>query len=110
MPPPDGPFFSFKPLLYYGEEPLSDKVDNTDAFSSLDYYEQPPAPVWEGYSNQGYPGYYAPPPLGLSGKELPLPQMRAYPQMMGGQLPYYRYNPNYSGYPQFPVSGGTGPR
>lgn len=92
MPPPEGPFFSSKPLLYFGEEP-----------ENRSNVPEPPPVVAPA---QQYPGYYGPAPYGAGRGMGMFPQMPAYPQTWGGQYPYYQYNPNSAGYPQFPNGRG----
>lgn len=100
LPPPDGPFFSSKPLLYYGEEP---EPTETVSDSSID---TAPPPIGRGYPMQNYPNFYGPSPYG-AGRAMPtLPQLPAYRQGWNGQNPYYRYNPNGYGYPPFSTGRG----
>ena len=112
MPPPDGPFFSSKPLLYFGEEPPITEVNGLAIQNIPTFLEQRP-PIGAGYqAPQGAPGYYgrtAPAPLGM-GRNMMQRPMPVYPSGWGAQPPYNRYNPNYPGYPPYPARWGTNPR
>ena len=107
MPPPEGPFFSSKPLLYFNEEPSVAKIERMPIQRAPTY---PPARA--GYPMQwGYPGYYGsrPPPLG-GGRNMMQQQIPNYQSGWGAPPPYNRYNPNYSGSPQFPGRWGRNSR
>ncbi|MCW8888151.1 MAG: hypothetical protein OQK25_03710 [Gammaproteobacteria bacterium] len=105
MPQPKGPFFSSKPLLYYGEEPeLATPEPIVNYQNSEHSNSMIPAPRW-GYPQNGYPYSYAPnmravpfasSPFGYGGNRMPFQQMPAYPQIWQGQQPIY------PGYPPFP--------
>jgi len=111
MPPPDGPFFSSKPLLYFGEEPSVIEINGL-AIQNIPAASQRP-PMGAGYPlPQEVPGYYgrtAPTPLGM-GRNMMQRPMPVYPSGWGAQYPYNRYNPNYPGYPPYPGRWGVNPR
>lgn len=112
MPPPDGPFFSSKPLLYFGEEPSVAEINGIAIQNIPPSSGQRPA-IGPGYRMpQGAPGYYGlpgPASLGMGSNMMQRP-MPIYPSRWGTQSPYNRYNPNYPGYPPFPGRWGANPR
>jgi hypothetical protein len=100
LPPPKGPFFSSKPLLYSGEEP------SVDAVRALDGPETYVLPVVPGSVNS-YPYGYA--PFTMNPNQLPFQQMPPQPQGWGAQRPNYSNYPNYPLYPgpqYYPGNGG----
>ena len=106
MSPPKGPFFSSKPLLYFGEEPSMDEAQPSGGPGGY----MAPAP---SNSMGGYPYYYA--PLVVSPNRMPFQQMAPFPQGWRTQRPYYPAYPGqpvypgnrgYQSYPPFPNRGG----
>ncbi|MDH3354724.1 MAG: hypothetical protein OEL79_05865, partial [Chromatiales bacterium] len=95
LPPPEGPFFSSKPLLYFGEEPAETK---TLAFV--------PPPSTSGVGRYRYPYYSAPTRFGFSPDRIPFQQRPPLPQAWGAPR-YYPMYPNQQGFRnrgRYPVS------
>lgn len=105
MPPPEGPFFSSKPLLYFGEEPSTTEVKGIQ-IQGISPPQRARSPFGMA---RDYPGYYGPAPLG-AGRKMMQRQVPTYLPGWGNRPPYYRYNPGNSGYPPFPARWGANPQ
>jgi len=107
MPQPKGPYFSSKPLLYFGEEPSVGGTRPLDREGE----NLTPAP-----RVGGYPNTYAPAPFSFGPNRVPSQQMAPPPQGWGIQRPYYPAYPGqlnypvYRGYPAIPPYQGRGGR
>ena len=105
MPPPKGPFFSSKPLLYFGEELSLGEVGSQNGPET----DQLPPGYTEGYPIENGLNFYEPAPYGYGVNRAPFrqpPISPIYPGAWGTPPAYNPYNQNYMGYPPFYGNGG----
>lgn len=102
LPPPEGPFFSSKPLLYFGDEPSVYQAQSSRAprvqEGRMRGYPYPP-------SGRGFFQQMAPPSQTWGAQRPYYPAYQEYPAYFGQQGYPNRYR-----YPAFPPFSGQGRR